>query len=206
MDLEKLLATNEMLATVRSYFCFDIYNPKEFLNLFHATTNNIITTLPASLDDTEEERKEHEELRKQAKDIIDYLSKQKPKEYKKVWEKLQDRMERMGIYPVVKPKGKLLIFVPFLYCLHEVPHDYHRYTQYYFENVEKNLSASVQIITPLGGIVDVLLDLVNKTIIRNKHIINILVWISNLSILKKYNRKSSSKFPTGYFVLLEKDA
>lgn len=52
---------------------------------------------------------------------------------------------------VLKPDGIFFFTVPFLMSLHEVPHDYYRYTPYSLEMIFKRLGFSDIKIKPMGG-------------------------------------------------------
>ena len=52
---------------------------------------------------------------------------------------------------VLKPQGKFFFTVPFLMSLHEVPHDYYRYTPYALEMIFKRVGFTDINIKPMGG-------------------------------------------------------
>lgn len=55
------------------------------------------------------------------------------------------------VYRVLKPTGKILFTVPFLWSLHEIPHDEHRYTPFALNRLFKDAGFKKSIIKPLGG-------------------------------------------------------
>lgn len=55
------------------------------------------------------------------------------------------------VYRVLKPTGKILYTVPFLWSLHEVPHDEHRYTPFALQRLFKEAGFKDSTIKPLGG-------------------------------------------------------
>jgi SAM-dependent methyltransferase len=62
---------------------------------------------------------------------------------------------------ILRTNGRILIFVPFLYWLHEQPHDYFRYTEHALTHlIESSGLISVEIY-PYGGGSDVLIDMGN---------------------------------------------
>lgn len=63
---------------------------------------------------------------------------------------------------ILRPGGHLLITVPFLYWIHESPHDYHRYTAFALDRLCRRNGLEPLLITPLGGSLDVLADIVAK--------------------------------------------
>lgn len=52
---------------------------------------------------------------------------------------------------VLKPDGIFFFTVPFLMSLHEVPHDYYRYTPYALERIFKKVGFEAIKIKPMGG-------------------------------------------------------
>lgn len=52
---------------------------------------------------------------------------------------------------VLKPKGEVIISVPFLYPVHEMPYDFFRFTRYGLESLMKRNGLKVKILYPLGG-------------------------------------------------------
>lgn len=53
---------------------------------------------------------------------------------------------------VTRPGGKLLLTVPHLSRLHEVPHDYYRYTQYGVRAMAERVGFDVLEVRPVGGL------------------------------------------------------
>lgn len=67
---------------------------------------------------------------------------------------------------VLRPGGHLVLGVPFLYGIHEAPHDYHRYTVHRLRDLcEKNALTPVHI-RPHGGAWSVWTDLTVKIVAR----------------------------------------
>ena len=63
---------------------------------------------------------------------------------------------------LLRPGGKLLLAVPFMYWLHEEPHDHHRYTEHRLRGLCEEAGLQVEMLDVLGGGVDVIIDLVAK--------------------------------------------
>lgn len=64
----------------------------------------------------------------------------------------------------LKPNGKLIMTVPFVYALHEVPHDYFRWTRYALERAAEESGLVVIKLEPYGGGIDVVADLLLRTL------------------------------------------
>lgn len=63
-------------------------------------------------------------------------------------------------YRILKPEGKLLITVPFLYHIHADPCDYGRYTEYYFQEVLQEIGFKKIRIEKQGGYYSVLANII----------------------------------------------
>lgn len=109
---------------------------------------------------------------------------------------------------ILKPEGVLILAVPFFYWIHESPHDYHRYTKYaLMQYMEKN-GLEILRLEAYGGFLDVIFDLLNKTIFRQTFIARLFVkfglFSRRLFFLKKLNKKSEGHFPLGYILVARK--
>ncbi len=64
---------------------------------------------------------------------------------------------------LLKEKGKVIIGVPFYYCLHEEPHDYYRYTKYALKRFCEKSNLKIVSIEEYGGAPEIMVDLIYKT-------------------------------------------
>ncbi|MBI5136492.1 MAG: class I SAM-dependent methyltransferase [Nitrospirae bacterium] len=65
---------------------------------------------------------------------------------------------------LLRPGGVLLLNVPFMYWLHEEPHDYHRYTEHALRAEAGAVGLHVLELEPVGGIREVLADMLGKAL------------------------------------------
>ena len=72
------------------------------------------------------------------------------------------RLVLAEIFRILKPGGTALINVPMLYCVHEAPHDYFRYTQFAVAGLAEEAGFKVETLDPLGGKLMALADIVGK--------------------------------------------
>lgn len=63
---------------------------------------------------------------------------------------------------VLKPGGSVLINVPFVYRLHQTPHDYNRYTEFMLKLLAEDANLSIVKLEALGGGYAVLIDLLSR--------------------------------------------
>lgn len=66
---------------------------------------------------------------------------------------------------VLVPGGVLIGTVPFLYRIHEEPHDHHRYTRFSLAAMAADAGFSVESLEPYGQGTDVLFDLLAKILV-----------------------------------------
>ena len=63
----------------------------------------------------------------------------------------EPRQVTQEIHRVLKDGGAFLFTTPFLWPLHEVPYDYHRFTPFYLQKLLKESSLSIEKLSMLGG-------------------------------------------------------
>lgn len=69
---------------------------------------------------------------------------------------------------ILKPGGRLILNVPFMYWVHEAPHDYYRYTRFALERLALQSGLAVIEVVPLGGWMELLGDLVSKFLMGSR--------------------------------------
>ena len=109
---------------------------------------------------------------------------------------------------ILRSNGHVLIFVPFLYWLHEQPHDYFRYTEHALAHlIETSGLVSVEIY-PYGGGSDVLIDMGNKIFRDHKLLLAMhKLWWKLLKVIgteRKIKKSKTRKFPLGYVAVAKK--
>jgi SAM-dependent methyltransferase len=108
---------------------------------------------------------------------------------------------------LLRSGGKLIVGVPFLYWIHEDPHDYHRYTEYKLRAWCAEHRLDVIALEPYGGAPEVLLDMTAKALGRSP-------WLSALHLRagravsrtrawRRLSRASARRFPLGYCLVAE---
>ncbi len=109
---------------------------------------------------------------------------------------------------VLKPRGKIILGVPFLYWIHEEPHDYYRFTKYRLQMFCEQNGLTVVSLEPYGGAPEVIGDVIAKNITFSRilsacHFFLCDVFIRS-SIGQKISRATAQKFPLFYCVVAEK--
>jgi len=113
---------------------------------------------------------------------------------------------------ILTPGGKMLLNVPFFYCIHESPHDYHRYTEFALRRMLDQAGFRVLRLDAIGGLPEVWADLCAKTLalspLIGSTIATSVQWmvalLSRTSLWKNVSRRTSGRFPLGYFVVAVK--
>jgi SAM-dependent methyltransferase len=113
---------------------------------------------------------------------------------------------------ILKPGGKILLSVPFLYKIHEAPYDYFRYTRFALENFANKNNLQVLELKTFGGVPEVLTDIISKNLIKLPllgsalaNLIQQLCWFFiHTRVGKKVSANSGIAYPLGYFMVVEK--
>lgn len=109
---------------------------------------------------------------------------------------------------VLRPSGKAIVTVPFLYHLHEEPHDYHRFTAYKLRDFCAKNELTILELEPYGGGLEVVLDIVGKHIYRHKTLsdthLKMSKWLRKLRPVKALSEDKKKEFPLGYALVAQK--
>lgn len=119
------------------------------------------------------------------------------------------------MYRILAPGGVAIVNTPFLYWVHEAPHDYYRYTEFALQRFANDSDFNLISLEPIGGLPEVLADLVAKKprviplighLFRRPTsvLIQKITWVFVHSLGKSLSRKTSKRFPLGYFMVVEK--
>jgi SAM-dependent methyltransferase len=114
----------------------------------------------------------------------------------------------LEINRVLKPGGRVIIAVPFLYRIHEEPHDYYRYTEFTLHRLCEDAGIKILKLEPYGGYLDVLFDTVNKVFIRKRFLLGMFIpftsFVKKSFINRKISKAHQNKYPLGYILCGEK--
>jgi SAM-dependent methyltransferase len=113
---------------------------------------------------------------------------------------------------ILAPGGHILMNVPFYYWLHEEPHDYYRYTEFALRRFVTNSGLDLVTLKPIGGTPELLADLAAKHLLPLRWVGGPLAGFVQRATLafvrtglgRKASRRTSSKFPLGYFLVASK--
>lgn len=113
---------------------------------------------------------------------------------------------------LLKPRGHVLMNVPFFYWIHEAPFDFYRFTEFSLLRMAEETGFGVRAMQPVGGGLEVLADLVAKLSafvpLLGRPVgwsIQRAVWhFSRTQLGGKVLAKSARNFTLGYFCVFEK--
>lgn len=111
---------------------------------------------------------------------------------------------------ILKPGGHLIVGVPFLYWVHEAPHDHHRYTAYKLKHWCAQYGLQVVHLEAYGGWPEVVFDTVDKGLLFWKppgwrlwttlwHGLGHL--LSRFPFVRRLSQRSRDTFPLGYVLV-----
>ena len=110
---------------------------------------------------------------------------------------------------VLAPNGKIIMNVPFYYSIHSHPDDYYRYTNFALARFVKINGLELVHLAPIGGIVEVFVDLAAKALAKVGSIgipasavaQSAAFAFSRTGPGRRVLRVSARNFPLGYFLV-----
>lgn len=110
---------------------------------------------------------------------------------------------------VLAPGGHAFVNVPFLYGIHEAPHDYGRYTEFALRRFAAEAGFEVVLLDNVGGSAHVFADLVGKHLARVPVVGRATAWTvqalaemtDRTSWGERFRQQSGSRYPLGYFMV-----
>ncbi|MCC6208696.1 MAG: methyltransferase domain-containing protein [Gammaproteobacteria bacterium] len=102
-------------------------------------------------------------------------------------------------------KAIVMMNTPFFYRLHEVPHDYYRYTEFALRRFASLAGFRVVLLQPVGGIPEIFADLLAK---RFRSLAAPIQYLTSLFLKtgtgRRLSAKTGTQYPLGYFLVAEK--
>ena len=113
---------------------------------------------------------------------------------------------------LLRPAGKLILTVPFLYWLHEEPHDFYRYTRFALERFCKLNELQVLELNAYGGLPEVFFDLAAKCADSLPRPVGSVLTpvctftsrLCSFAPVRKLSSWTSYSFPLGYLLVAQK--
>jgi len=127
---------------------------------------------------------------------------------------LSDVVEHLFDYPtawsemarVLRPSGRAIVGVPFLYWLHEEPYDYFRPTEFALRRFCQDNGLRVITLEPYGGALDVIFDIAAKHLAISTALARAFYWAGRavLPLGRRALARTERKFPLGYVLVAER--
>ena len=113
---------------------------------------------------------------------------------------------------ILKPGGHILMNVPFYYYVREIPHDFHRYTEFALTRYFEQSGFEIVILDRLGGVGTVLTCLFSQAIskygVLGRTTATLLqrfaLMIRGIRPIRSLLTNGSERVPTGYFLVAKK--
>ena len=107
------------------------------------------------------------------------------------------------------PGGHAFVNVPFLYGVHEAPHDYYRYTEFALRRFAQQAGFEVRVLVTVGGSLHVLADFLAKHLAHLPLIgaplaLGVQAAVQGLDRCawgRRLAERSGARFPLGYFMV-----
>ena len=115
---------------------------------------------------------------------------------------------------VLAPGGHLLLNTPFLYGIHEAPHDFARYTEFGLRRFAGQAGLDVVLLVCVGGSLHVLADLLAKHLAHlpvagpplASAVQGLVALTDRTAWGRRLAQRSGERFPLGYFMVAAKPA
>jgi SAM-dependent methyltransferase len=106
------------------------------------------------------------------------------------------------IHRLLRPGGKVIVGVPFMYWLHERPHDHLRYTEHRLRLFCADHDLTVLECEPYGGVMDVAADVLSKILdaVGLRAIPSLVAWLA----LRRKKVENRTPMPLGYVLVAQK--
>ena len=113
---------------------------------------------------------------------------------------------------LLSPGGHAIVNLPFLYGIHEAPHDYGRYTEFALRRFAQNAGLKVVLLESVGGSAEVLADLLAKHLAQVPLIgrslaiglQSVVGWWGARRPGRRFAELSAARFPLGYFLVAQR--
>jgi len=109
---------------------------------------------------------------------------------------------------ILRPGGRLIMNTPFFYWTHEIPHDYFRYTRFFFEKFSEEHKIPLLSLEEVGGYPEVVIDLLCRASGQAPLIGPLLTEFLRLPLrfypFGKISEKTKERVTLGYVVVMEK--
>lgn len=111
---------------------------------------------------------------------------------------------------ICRPGGVVILGAPYLYPIHEAPHDYCRHTEFSLRLLSERAGLDVVELTPYGGGIQAVAVLFLKSIAGRSRILELVEpgvrRLSKLSMVRRFAQRHAAELPLGYCLVARKRA
>ena len=109
---------------------------------------------------------------------------------------------------LLRPGGRAIFTVPFMYCIHAQPYDFHRYTEYALRYLMERVGLVVRQLEPYGGLLEIGTDIGTKAT-AGVPLVGGLGYrlgtaLRRSGLGRRLRAKTARKFPLGYVMVAER--
>ena len=113
------------------------------------------------------------------------------------------------LYRILSPGGAVVMNTPFLYRLHEEPHDYYRYTEFALKRLASAAGFEILHFESTGGSPEVMADLMAKNLLRIRAVGQFAAalfssaasLLRRMGFVRRISESTERAFPLGYFMV-----
>ncbi len=110
---------------------------------------------------------------------------------------------------ILRPGGHVIIGVPYMYWLHEQPHDYYRYTEFGLRRLAEDADLEPIWLTRYGGAPEILSDIAGKCLRHWDPLCRAWVLctarVINSRLGRRISARTATSFPLGYVFVAQRD-
>jgi SAM-dependent methyltransferase len=103
---------------------------------------------------------------------------------------------------ILRPGGIAIVATPFLYRIHEAPHDYHRYTGFALDRYARDAGLEVLSLQPIGGLPCALVDIMCRATQKAPPIAGAIAGVAHRALrigpLRRAVARSAHWYPLAY--------
>lgn len=112
------------------------------------------------------------------------------------------------LHGLLRPSGKVIIGVPFFYCIHEAPYDFFRYTRFALAAMAKDCGFDLCSLDEVGGAIEIIGDLFGKLAgpapLLQRGVVALFTGLCRLPLVRRLSDKTKARFPLGYLMVIQR--
>jgi SAM-dependent methyltransferase len=109
---------------------------------------------------------------------------------------------------ILRPGGHAIIGVPYMYWIHERPHDYYRYTEFGLRQLAGEAQLEPVHLAPYGGAPEIMSDIAGKCLRRWEPLcrawVSCTAFVLNSRLGRRLSDATAKSFPLGYVFVARK--